>query len=100
MNTDELFDKYSKMVYPSHKIKYLSKDDFTKALAGALCCSQVQPIVMPPCQHCADGQILEIRVPLDQKLCTKCICTGRSIDDIVKDAFREGYKRCEDDRSA
>lgn len=46
MNTDELFDKYSKIVYPSHKIKYLSKDDFTKALAEALCCSQVQQLVM------------------------------------------------------
>lgn len=49
------------------------------------------------CQHCDGGETLEIRVQLDQKMYTKCICTGRSIDDIAKEAFREGYERCADD---
>ena len=60
--------------------------------------NQIQQNVIPvPCKYCGGSETLEIRVQVDQKMYAKCICTECSIDDIVRKAFSEGYKRCEDD---
>lgn len=49
------------------------------------------------CIYCWDGGILELRVQLDQKIYTKCLCSGGSLTKIAKESFAAGYKRAKED---